>query len=109
MAECFPAGGILLVSVSEGDVYPSLHIIRGTFRGGSALDVSVAEGGVAEVERLAAPTVRGGREGVLTRVAEEEEAEDAKVHDGFGSAGFGVIVQVLAEGPQDGEVDRPDS
>ena len=61
MAECFPAGGVLLVSVSEGDVYPSLHVIRGTFRGGSALGVSVAEGGVAEAERLAVPTVGGGR------------------------------------------------
>ena len=109
VAECFPAGGILLVSVSEGDVYPSLHVIRGTLHGGSALDVSIAEGGVAEAERLAAPMVGGRRENVLAWVAEEEEAEDAKVHDGFGLAGFGVIVQVLAEGPQDGEVDGPDS
>ena len=73
------------------------------------LDISIAEGGVAEAERLAALMVGGGREGILARAAEEEEAEDAKVHDGFGSAGFGVIVQVLAEGPQDGEVDGPDS
>ena len=63
------------------------------------LDVSIAEGGVTEVERLAAPTVGGGREGILARAAEKEEAEDAEVHDGFSSAGFGVIVQVLAEGP----------
>ena len=27
VGECFPVGGILLVSVSEGDVYPSLHVI----------------------------------------------------------------------------------
>jgi hypothetical protein len=85
VAECFPTGGVLLVSVSEGDVYPSSHVIRGTLRGGSALDVSMAEGGVAEAERLAASTVGGGREGVLARAAEEEKAKDAEVHDGFGS------------------------
>ena len=51
------------------------------------------------MERLAAPMVGGRREGVLTRAAEEEEAKDTEVHDGFGSAGFGVIVQVLAKGP----------
>ena len=27
MSECFPMGGILLVSVGEGDVNPSLHIM----------------------------------------------------------------------------------
>ena len=53
--------------------------------------------------------VRGGREGILTWVAEEEEAKDAEVHDGFGLAGFRVIMQVLAQGLQDGEVDGPDS
>ena len=77
VAECFPMGGVLLVSVSEGDVYPSLHVIRGTLCGRSALDVSSAEGGVAEAERLAAPTVGGGREGVLARAAEEECADFA--------------------------------
>ena len=110
MAKCFPAGGILLVSVSEGDVYPSLHIIQGTFHGGSLLDVSGAKGGVAEAERLAAPTVGGGREGILARMAEEEETEHAEVCDGFGLVGFGVVmVEVVAQGPQDGEVDGPDS
>ena len=52
-------GGILLVSVSEAEVDPSLHVIRGTLRSGSALDVSVAKGGVAEAEGLAASMVRG--------------------------------------------------
>ena len=63
------------------------------------LDISVAEGGVTEVEGLAAPMVRGGREGVLTQVAEEEEVEDTEVHDGFSLAGFRVVLQELAQGP----------
>ena len=53
-------GGVLLVGVSEGDVYPSLHIIQGTLHGGSTLDISIAKGGIAEAEGLAASMVRGG-------------------------------------------------
>ena len=60
MSECFPTGGVLLVGVSEGDVYPSLHVIQGTLCSGSTLDVSIAKGGVTEVEGLAASMVRGG-------------------------------------------------
>ena len=59
MSKCFPMGGVLLVRVSEGDVYPSLHVIQGTLHGGSTLDVSGAKGGVTEVEGLAAAMVRG--------------------------------------------------
>ena len=60
MSKCFPMGGILLVGVSEADVDPSLHVIRGTLHGRSAMDVSIAEGGVAKAEGLTASTVRGG-------------------------------------------------
>ena len=98
VSECFPTGGVLLVGVSEGDVYPSLHVIRGTLHGGSLLDVSIAEGGVAEVERLTASMVRGGGEGILAQMAEEEEAEDTEVHDGLGSVGFRVILEALGQG-----------
>ena len=98
MSKCFPTGGILLVGVSEGDVYPSLHVIQGTLHSRSMLDVSIAKGGVAEAEGLIASMVRGGREGVLTWVAEEEEAKDTEVHDGFGLAGFRVILQALGHG-----------
>ena len=55
-----PMGGILLVSVSEADVDPSLHIIQGTLCDRSALDISIAKGGVAEAEGLAASMVGGG-------------------------------------------------
>ena len=60
MSECFPMGGVLLVGVSEGDVYPSLHVIQGTLHGGSMLDVCIAKSGVTEAEGLAAAIVRGG-------------------------------------------------
>ena len=60
MSACFPMGCILLVSVGEGDVYPSLHIMQGTLCGGSVLNICIAKGGVAEVEGLAAAMV-GGR------------------------------------------------
>ena len=73
------------------------------------LDIGIAKGGVAEAEGLAAATVGGRREGVLTRVAEKEEANDTEVHDGLGSARFGVILQVLHQGSQDCEVNGPDS
>ena len=42
--------------------------------------------------------VSGRRKGVLTRAAKEEEAEGTEVHDGFGSVGFRVILQVVVEG-----------
>ena len=62
MSKCFPTpmGCILLVSVGEDDVYPSLHVIQETLCGGSMLDICIAKGGVAEAEGLAAAMV-GGR------------------------------------------------
>ena len=60
MSECFPMGGILLVSVNEGDVYPSLHVIQGTLCGGSVLDICIAKSGVTEAEGLAVTMVRDG-------------------------------------------------
>ena len=30
VSKCFPTGGVLLVSVGEGDVNPSLYIMQGT-------------------------------------------------------------------------------
>ena len=60
MSKCFPMGCVLLVSVGEGDVYPSLHVMQGTLCGRSMLDVCVAKSGVAEVEGLVAAMVRGG-------------------------------------------------
>ena len=72
------------------------------------LDVGVAKGGVAEAEGLAASMVRGGREGILTRSAEKEEANDTEVHDGLGVARFGVSLQALCQGSQDCEVNGPD-
>ena len=107
MSECFPMGGVLLVGISEGDVYPSLHIIRGTLCSGSALDGSIAKGGVAQVEGLAVSMVRGGREGVLAWMAEEEEANDAEVHDGLGLVWFRVIFKASCQGSQDHEVNGP--
>ena len=71
VSECFPTGGVLLVGVSEGDVYPSLHVIRGTLCGGSLLDIGIAKGGVTEAEGLTASTVGGGGEGILAQMAEE--------------------------------------
>ena len=53
-------GCILLVSVGEGDVYPSLHVIQGTLHGRSMLDICIVKGGVTEAEGLAAAMV-GGR------------------------------------------------
>ena len=73
------------------------------------LDIGIAKGGVAEVEGLAASTVRGGRESVLARLAEKEEADDTEVHDGLGMARFGVSLQPLRQGSQDCEVNGPDS
>ena len=60
MSKCFPMDGILLISVGEGDVYHSLHIMQGTLHSGSVLDDHIAEGGVTEAEGLAAAMV-GGR------------------------------------------------
>ena len=45
---------------------------------------------------------------ILTWMAEKEEAKDTEVHDGLGSAWFGVILQVLCQGSQDCEVNGPD-
>ena len=42
-------------------------------------------------------------------MTEEEEADDAEVHDGLGSAWFWVISELLFQGSENGEVDRPDS
>ena len=53
--------------------------------------------------------VGGGREGVLTRSAEKEEADDTEVHDGLSAARFGVSLQALHQGLQDCEVNGPDS
>ena len=109
MSECFPTGCVLLVGVSEGDVYPSLHIIQGTLHCRSSLDISIAKGGVAEAEGLTASMVRGGREGVLAQLAEKEEANDTEVHDGLSVARFGVSLQAVCQGLQDCEVNGPDS
>ena len=62
------------------------------------LDIGVAKGGVTEAEGLTASMVRGGGEGVLTQMAEEEEAKDTEVHDGLGSAWFGVVLEALGQG-----------
>ena len=40
-------------------------------------------------------------------MAEEKEANDAEVHDGLGAAWFRVVLELLAQGSQDCEVDRP--
>ena len=42
-------------------------------------------------------------------MTEEEEADDVEVHDGLGSAWFWVISELLCQGSENGEVDRPDS
>ena len=42
-------------------------------------------------------------------MTEEEEADDAEVHDGLGSAQFWMISESLLQGLENGEVDRPDS
>ena len=60
MSKCFPMGCILLVSVGEGDVYPSLHVIQGTLHSRNMLDGCIAKGGVTEVEGLAVAMVGGG-------------------------------------------------
>ena len=42
-------------------------------------------------------------------MAEEEEANDAEVHDGLGLAWFRVVLKSLSQGSQDCEVDGPHS
>ena len=108
MSECFPTGYILLISVGEGDVNPSLHVMQGTLCGGSMLDVCIAKGGVAEVGGLAAATVEGRRERVFAQITEEEEAKDTEVHDGLGLAWFWMFLESLFQGSENGNVDRPD-
>ena len=41
-------------------------------------------------------------------MTEEEEADDTEVHDGLGLAWFWVISELLFQGLENGEVDRPD-
>ena len=66
MAEGFAACGVLLVSVGKGDIYPCLHIIRGTLGGASALYGGTAKGDVAQPEGGAASPFGGRGESVLT-------------------------------------------
>ena len=41
-------------------------------------------------------------------MTEEEEADDAEVHDGLGSAWFWMFSESLFQGSENGKVDRPD-
>jgi hypothetical protein len=83
VAKGLASGCILLVGVGETNVSPCLHVIRRALGGGSPLDGGTAEGGVAKAEWLAASPVGGWREGVLSRPAEEVEANGSEVCDGF--------------------------
>ena len=65
VSEGFAAGCVLLVSVGETNVSPSLHVMRRAVGGRSPLDGGAAEGGIAEAERCAAAAVGGGGEGIF--------------------------------------------
>ena len=67
MAKGFTMHTVLLVSVGEGDVGPSLHIMHRAVTGGDALDESAAECCVGKLERLTAAAVSGGGEGIFSR------------------------------------------
>ena len=81
----FAARAILLVSVGEGDVGPSLHVMQRTVAGWDALDEGAAECGVGQAEGFAAAAIGGGGQGVLARSAEEEEGEGGEVENGLGA------------------------
>ena len=100
--------GILLVGVGETDISPTLHVMRRALGGGSPLDGGIAEGGVSKAERFATAAVGGGGEGVLARSAKEVEPDGGEVSDGFGPWPVGVSPEEGGEGPEDGDVDRPD-
>ena len=75
MSKGFTTSSVLLISVGEGYVGPLLHVMQRAVTGGDALDKGTAKGGVGELEGLAMPTVGSRGEGILTRVAEEEESK----------------------------------
>jgi hypothetical protein len=84
VAKGLAASSVLLVSVGETDVSPSLHVIQRARGGGGPLDGGTAEGGIPEAKRFAAPSVGGWGECILARSAEEVEPDGSKVGDGFG-------------------------
>ena len=102
--------GVLLVSVGEGDVHPCLHIMRGTAACcGSWLDSGTAEGGVLELEGFALSLLRGSRESILTRAAQEEEGDGTQVKDCVCSGGLRVVVELLGQRPENCDVNGPNS
>jgi hypothetical protein len=109
VSECFPPRCVLLVSVGEGDVHPCLHVIQGTRCGGWALNGGAAECGVMQSEGLASPPVGCSGEGVFARSAEEVESQDAQVPDGFSLVPGWVPGHPCCQGPEDGDVDGPNS
>ena len=100
-------GTVLLISVGKGCVGPMLHVMQGAVIGINVLDKGTAECSVSKVERLAAAMVGSGREGVLTRAAEEEESKGGQVEDGLGSGLVLVMGKACNKGMEDGNVDGP--
>ena len=108
MVEGFPANGVLLIGVGEGNVGPLLHVIPRTVTGWDALDKQTAESCVIEMEGLALAMVSGGGEGIFPRAAEEVEGEGAQVRDSLGPWTIGVMGEAGDQGLKDHDVDGPD-
>ena len=109
MSKGFAMGCVLLVSVGETNVSPSLHVIRRAVCGRSPLDGGAAEGSVLEAERFAASAVGGRREGIFPRSAEEIETHGGKVSDGLHAGTIQGRQKSGGEDAEDGDVDWPDA
>ena len=84
-----------------------LHIMQGAVVGRNALDKGTAECSVSKAEGLAVAMGSSRREGILARVAEEEESKGGQVKGGLGLGLVSVVGKACDEGAEDGNVDGP--
>ena len=75
--------------------------------GGDALDEGTTEGSVSKPERLAVAAVGSKGEGILSRLAKEEECEGREVKDGLCMGLIMILEEAGDEGLEDSDVDWP--